>query len=72
MSKIKILVGVLLILLMFSILFILTLPNIYSDNSAGRFEKEINVSSNLVKNESKKSLWYFLVMLLVLISVPQH
>lgn len=60
MSKLKLFAGVFLILITFSIMFFILLPNIYSNNKAGKIEKSIIANFDFLKDEKKEYvLLYF-------------
>ena len=60
MSKKKIIFGILLILITFSMIFIVAIPNIYSNNTAGKVYKEIKTDFHFLENEKKPHvLLYF-------------
>lgn len=59
MKKRKLILGIALIIITFSILFIIIFPSIYSNNSAGRFEKQVEVDFKFLKNEKKPIVLVF-------------
>lgn len=60
MKNKKIIFGILLIILAFSTIFISVIPSIYSQNSAGKIDKKIDVDFKfLEKEDSKYVLLYF-------------
>ena len=60
MSSKKILIGIILIILSFSTIFLTLLPNLYSDNTAGKINKEVEVQFNFLKKETSPFvLMYF-------------
>lgn len=60
MSIKKIIFGIILILLSFCTIFLSVMPNIYSNNSAGKIIKQIEVDFDFLKNEtSEYILLYF-------------
>lgn len=60
MSKKKTIFGILLILITFSTLIIAVIPNLYSNNSAGKMYKEVETNFHFLKNEKKDHvLLYF-------------
>lgn len=60
MSKNKLIFASLLILITFSTLFIISIPSIYSENKAGKIEKEIITNFDFLQKEEKNYvLLYF-------------
>lgn len=60
MSRRKIIFGIILIVLSFSTIFLSILPSIYSNNQAGRVDKQVDVDFDFLKNEkSPYVLLYF-------------
>ena len=59
MSLKKKILGLLLILATFSILFIIFIPSFYSNNTAGKFEKEVDINLQFLEKEEKPIVLIF-------------
>lgn len=51
--------GIILIILTFSVLFIIMIPTFYSNNPAGKFQKEINIDLKFLEKEKKPIVLIF-------------
>lgn len=59
MSLKKKILGLLLILATFSILFLIFIPSFYSNNTAGKFEKEVDINLQFLEKEEKPIVLIF-------------
>lgn len=59
MSLKKRIIGLLLIISTFSILFIIFIPSFYSNNTAGKFEKEVDINLGFLEKEEKPIVLFF-------------
>ena len=57
MSLKKKILGLLLILATFSILFLIFIPSFYSNNTAGKFEKEVDINLQFLEKEEKPNTY---------------